>query len=574
MQTSRTTHTEQSGSGQPVRRPAPARRESSAGGAAVPPPLSAEMLRAVQRAAGNAAVTGMIARRARTAPAAEQAVDTGVEAVLDTNGKPLAEPVRREMESRFDTDFSDVRLHTGAAAARSARAIGARAYTSGSHVVLGTGGGDKHTLAHELRHVEQQRSGPVSGTDTGHGFAMSHPRDDFEQDAEATARKVMSGPAPVQRRPQAGQDGAAPTAGGDTDTVQRASATTLEDAVVSHYVPTRENAQPAYGLTIKRPREVKGSIKPTGTKGRAAAPNPIAVKSLHEVYKGNKAKGTAAPTEAMVWKDLFGGAGFDRGHVMGLEVGGSDVAQNIVPQWSLNQGTGMWRRIEHALVGVSKGDVRFEVHYATRNGNHHGVMIPTHIDIYLNNAHYDAWENEPDANDLIRSGRDPNDLAAFYTRAKDALGGLTQLTEDQMQHFAFAAMSRDRADYLALQDFERERAAGRDPGPGDSTADTHRQTMKLGDFPKDRRDKLIEAYVDGGWVTKSGTGDNATYTLGDPPAPALDSDTESSSQSSDSDVDMSDGSQPTSPGQPFATIQFGSQGSSSDGDWEDRMDTD
>lgn len=98
--------------------------------------------------------------------------------------------------------------------------------------------------------------------------------------------------------------------------------------------------------------------------------------------------------------------------------------------------------------------------------------------------------------------------------------------------------------------------------------------MKLGDFPKDRRDKLIEAYVDGDWVTKSGTGDNATYTLGDPPAPALDSDTESSSQSSDSDVDMSDGSQPTSPGQPFATIQFGSQGSSSDGDWEDRMDTD
>ncbi|WP_426405055.1 eCIS core domain-containing protein [Streptomyces sp. R-07] len=37
-----------------------------------------------------------------------------------------------------------------AAARASAAEVGARAYTSGSPVVVGGGGGDRHTLAHEL----------------------------------------------------------------------------------------------------------------------------------------------------------------------------------------------------------------------------------------------------------------------------------------------------------------------------------------------------------------------------------------------------------------------------------------
>ncbi len=128
----------------------------------------------------------MIARRVAPAPAPERE-DTGVREVLGSAGKPMAGPVRTEMESRFGTDFSGVRLHTGAAATRSARAIGARAYTSGSHVVLGEGGRDKHTLAHELTHVVQQRQGPVSGTDRGDGLRISDPGDRFEREAESNA---------------------------------------------------------------------------------------------------------------------------------------------------------------------------------------------------------------------------------------------------------------------------------------------------------------------------------------------------------------------------------------------------
>ncbi|MXM66331.1 DUF4157 domain-containing protein [Streptomyces sp. HUCO-GS316] len=158
----------------------------------------------------------MVARRARTAPAPEQP-DTGVHEVLRSAGKPLAAPVRQEMESRFGTDFSGVRLHTGPAAARSARAIGARAYTSGNHVVVGDGGGDKHTLAHELTHVVQQRRGPVSGTDHGDGLQVSDPRDRFEREAEANAKRVMTGPAALHTAEESATDterpvDAAPTA--------------------------------------------------------------------------------------------------------------------------------------------------------------------------------------------------------------------------------------------------------------------------------------------------------------------------------------------------------------------------
>lgn len=108
-----------------------------------------------------------------------------VHQVLRGSGRPLGEALKSEMEGRLGADFSDVRLHTGPAAQRSAAEIGARAYTSGSHVVIGTGGADKHTLAHELTHVIQQRSGPVSGTDNGAGLSLSDPSDRFEREAEA-----------------------------------------------------------------------------------------------------------------------------------------------------------------------------------------------------------------------------------------------------------------------------------------------------------------------------------------------------------------------------------------------------
>ncbi|MBO0872407.1 MAG: DUF4157 domain-containing protein, partial [Pseudonocardia sp.] len=53
-----------------------------------------------------------------------------------SGGEPLSQGVRADMETRLGQDFSDVRVHTDAAADESARSGHAQAYTVGSHVVF------------------------------------------------------------------------------------------------------------------------------------------------------------------------------------------------------------------------------------------------------------------------------------------------------------------------------------------------------------------------------------------------------------------------------------------------------
>ncbi|WP_308405807.1 DUF4157 domain-containing protein [Streptomyces sp. 404i] len=184
--------------------------------------MPSERLMALQAGVGNAAVVQMLRRGGHSGaeerhehsagcdhPSTEQAAPSvqrsAVHDVLRAPGRPMDDATRTDMETRLGADFSDVRIHNDAAAKASAAEVGARAYTSGHHVVIGAGGTDKHTLAHELTHVIQQRSGPVAGTDNGAGLKVSDPSDRFEREAEAQARRVMSAApkaAPLQRRAQ------------------------------------------------------------------------------------------------------------------------------------------------------------------------------------------------------------------------------------------------------------------------------------------------------------------------------------------------------------------------------------
>ncbi|MFW0784693.1 DUF4157 domain-containing protein [Gordonia sp. CPCC 206044] len=139
----------------------------------------------LQRAAGNAAVAGVMS------PA------QSVQNVLSQGGRPLDPQVRTDMESRLGHDFGDVRIHDNGSAQESALAVNAHAYTVGSDIVFGRGAYDpastagRTTLAHELTHVVQQRSGPVDGTPTGDGLSVSHPSDRFEREATETAARVV-----------------------------------------------------------------------------------------------------------------------------------------------------------------------------------------------------------------------------------------------------------------------------------------------------------------------------------------------------------------------------------------------
>jgi hypothetical protein len=88
--------------------------------------------------------------------AAIQTAPPIVHDVLASPGEPLAASTRAFMEPRFGYDFSRVRVHSGAAAARSAQAVNALAYTVGDRIVLDGAGASPRLLAHELAHVVQQ----------------------------------------------------------------------------------------------------------------------------------------------------------------------------------------------------------------------------------------------------------------------------------------------------------------------------------------------------------------------------------------------------------------------------------
>jgi hypothetical protein len=179
----------------------------------------------LQRLAGNASVSRLVDGEA------EQERSPVLDIVGKGGGSPLREDVRADMESHLGADFGDVRIHDGGAAAESAQAVNARAYTVGNDVVFGSGGFQpdspegRHTLAHELTHVVQQRSGPVEGTSTGDGVALSHPDDRFEREAEATATAIGQRDATSTATATSGPAAAAPSsvqrhADGDDAAVQ------------------------------------------------------------------------------------------------------------------------------------------------------------------------------------------------------------------------------------------------------------------------------------------------------------------------------------------------------------------
>jgi len=137
-----------------------------------------------------------ILRRAAVNVAPVNQLPPIVHEVLRSPGQPLDASTRVLMEPRFEHDFSRVRVHTDARAAESARAVNALAYTLGQNAVFGAGQfapgttAGKQLLAHELTHVVQQAGG---GRQMQGEMTIDQPGDAFEQEADATARRVVAG---------------------------------------------------------------------------------------------------------------------------------------------------------------------------------------------------------------------------------------------------------------------------------------------------------------------------------------------------------------------------------------------
>lgn len=119
-------------------------------------PLEAAADQAAGRATGIESAGNTLAR-----PDADLRVPASVDRTLSEPGQPLPSAIRSRFEPGLGCLFSKVRVHDDDRAARSARAIGAQAYSSGYHIVFGSGRMQPwspqgaHLLAHELAHVAQ-----------------------------------------------------------------------------------------------------------------------------------------------------------------------------------------------------------------------------------------------------------------------------------------------------------------------------------------------------------------------------------------------------------------------------------
>lgn len=173
--------------------PSSARGYAPAAGTALTP----GQVLALQRTAGNAAVVQRVAQDSPAHDAHTHDAHCGhglpvqrstVLDVLGTSGRPFAGPQAERVSAHYGgADLSHLRVHTDATAQRSAAEIGARAYTSGHHIVLGA----DHTeedVRHEVWHTFQQAAGPVSGKDDGNGLSISDDDSHEEREARDAAR--------------------------------------------------------------------------------------------------------------------------------------------------------------------------------------------------------------------------------------------------------------------------------------------------------------------------------------------------------------------------------------------------
>lgn len=100
-----------------------------------------------------------------------------------------------KMSSAFNTDFSDVKLHTNSSSAES---LGALAFTSGNNIHFAPGQFNTNTtsgqelIGHEFTHVVQQRQGRVQPTIQAKSLKINDDKK-LENEADEMGKKIASG---------------------------------------------------------------------------------------------------------------------------------------------------------------------------------------------------------------------------------------------------------------------------------------------------------------------------------------------------------------------------------------------
>lgn len=170
---------------------------------------------ALQRMLGNREVTQLLQSKMegrtsasghnRDAEQSERAAPTKL--LIQANsepGKALDESVRTSIERATGESLSEVRVHNGSASEAAAEGLGARAYTIGSDIHLGSEARRlnllqrNRLLAHEAVHTVQQGGRPVPLRGE---VAVSRPGDASEVEASKIAEGLSPGGSPLHVSP-------------------------------------------------------------------------------------------------------------------------------------------------------------------------------------------------------------------------------------------------------------------------------------------------------------------------------------------------------------------------------------
>ncbi|HLF26605.1 MAG TPA: DUF4157 domain-containing protein [Anaerolineae bacterium] len=199
-----------------------------------------------------------------------------VDEVLASPGQPLDPGTRASMESRFGHDFSQVKVHTDARAAESARAANALAYTVGQNMVFDSGQYAPHTavgqklIAHELTHAVQQQASTSPQATTAQAEAEADTASQSALGGQATAVQFSAPLAPAfKKKPGQKTDKIAVILViGDRMQIQMESEKFYDYTVTKITVPPGSyTARNEKGLKIKGPKgeAIAGEILYKGT---------------------------------------------------------------------------------------------------------------------------------------------------------------------------------------------------------------------------------------------------------------------------------------------------------------------
>jgi len=141
-------------------------------------------------------------------PEITPSIEMGIQSLRRSGGQPLPSSIRTFMESRFNQDFSDVRLHRTVQASQLAQSLDAQAFTLHRNIVFGAAQFQPQTptgqrlIAHELAHAIQQGSSSISAYSIQR---RPQPNSRHERQSVSKRRRLLRFLERVERRAQAGR---------------------------------------------------------------------------------------------------------------------------------------------------------------------------------------------------------------------------------------------------------------------------------------------------------------------------------------------------------------------------------